>query len=234
VSRVHVGDCLANSVSSHTGMLSSAMRRRVVLTPRPCEACGRNWTPKNSTQARRNRACSRKCTGVLISRAPRQRQPDPVCRRCHVPFRPKSKARVENPAEVERLRAIAGEGHKGWTAQGRKPWVARMTGAGNPAWKGGVMMLNGHGLYMGARYTLAPPHLRCMARKDGWIMEHRLVVALWCGRPLTRLEVVHHVDHNPRNNVRSNLELWPDNSTHKRMEHGRFCEGACNAIGVRP
>lgn len=95
------------------------------------------------------------------------------------------------------------------------------------------MLLNGKGLYMGARYTVAPLELHCMARKDGWVMEHRLVMALWCGRPLSRAEVVHHVDHHPRNNVRGNLELWPDNSTHKRMEAGQFCEGAACDIGIR-
>lgn len=61
-------------------------------------------------------------------------------------------------------------------------------------------------------------------------MEHRLVIALAIGRPLSRTEVVHHIDHNPRNNDLANLELWPNNRLHKLAEHGRFTEGAANTI----
>jgi hypothetical protein len=65
-----------------------------------------------------------------------------------------------------------------------------------------------------------------MARGDGYVMEHRLVVARLAGRCLTRTEVVHHLDHNPLNNDPANLELWPDNRTHKLAEHGRPVDGA--------
>ena len=65
-----------------------------------------------------------------------------------------------------------------------------------------------------------------MARKDGYVMEHRLIMARRCGYPLTRTEVVHHIDHDPQNNAPSNLELWPDNQSHKLGEHGRFVIGA--------
>jgi hypothetical protein len=99
-------------------------------------------------------------------------------------------------------------------------------GAANPAWKGGVTMFKRKGNYKGIPYVRAPEPLRPMARKDGYIMEHRLVMAQWCGYLLTRTEVVHHVDHDPTNNPRSNLELWPDNRSHKLHEHGRFVEGA--------
>lgn len=67
-----------------------------------------------------------------------------------------------------------------------------------------------------------------MARTDGYVMEHRLVMAQWIGRALTRTECVHHIDHNTRNNARSNLELWPDNRSHKLAEHGRIAIGAAN------
>lgn len=65
-----------------------------------------------------------------------------------------------------------------------------------------------------------------MARSDGYVMEHRLVMAEWCRYLLNRTECVHHIDHNPLNNARKNLELWPDNRSHKLAEHGRFVEGA--------
>lgn len=69
-----------------------------------------------------------------------------------------------------------------------------------------------------------------MARADGYVMEHRLVMATMIGRTLLRQEAVHHIDHNPLNNSPENLELHPDNRTHKLWEHGLFVEGAANRI----
>lgn len=103
-----------------------------------------------------------------------------------------------------------------------------MTGPLNPAWKGGATFRRGKGNYVGPRYVRCPPDLLVMARADGYIMEHRLVMARWIGRPLLRSEVVNHRDHDPRNNVRSNLELYPSNGDHKRGEVGRFVPGVAN------
>jgi hypothetical protein len=86
------------------------------------------------------------------------------------------------------------------------------------------------GNYIGPRYVRCPPDLLSMARSDGYVMEHRLVMARWVGRPLTRTECVNHIDRNPRNNDRSNLELYPTNGDHKRGEVGRFVEGVANRI----
>ena len=105
-----------------------------------------------------------------------------------------------------------------------------MSGPNNPAWRGGVTVMRRHGSYAGVRYVRCPDALRAMSRGDGYVMEHRLVIALAIGRPLSRTEVVHHIDHNPRNNDLANLELWPNNRLHKLAEHGRFTEGAANAI----
>jgi hypothetical protein len=103
-----------------------------------------------------------------------------------------------------------------------------MLGAANPAWKGGVTLISRKGNYVQVRFVKCPPDLLPMARKDGYIMEHRLVMARWARRHLTRQECVHHLDHKPLNNPRTNLELWPDNRSHKLAEHGRFVEGAAN------
>lgn len=100
------------------------------------------------------------------------------------------------------------------------------TGSDNPAWKGGVTFRHRRGNYVQVRYVRAPAWALPMARKDGYVMEHRLVMAQMCGFLLTRTEVVHHVDHMPLNNANDNLELWPDNRSHKLWEHGRFVDGA--------
>jgi len=58
-----------------------------------------------------------------------------------------------------------------------------------------------------------------MARKDGYVMEHRLFVAQAIGRPLLRTECVHHEDHDPTNNALDNLALFVSNRDHKLYEH---------------
>lgn len=103
-------------------------------------------------------------------------------------------------------------------------------GAANRAWKGGVTYRRRRGNYVSVRYVKCPPDLASMARADGYVMEHRLVMARWVGRPLTRTECVHHIDHKPLNNARDNLELWPCNRTHKLAEHGRCVAGAANRV----
>jgi len=46
-----------------------------------------------------------------------------------------------------------------------------------------------------------------MARKDGWLLEHRLIVAKRLGRCLHSWEIIHHKDHIRDHNVDSNLQL---------------------------
>jgi hypothetical protein len=63
-----------------------------------------------------------------------------------------------------------------------------------------------------------------MARKDGYVMEHRLRVAVEIGRALTRTECVHHVNHDATDNRLENLMLFATNADHKRYEHGQAIE----------
>jgi hypothetical protein len=101
-------------------------------------------------------------------------------------------------------------------------------GSDNPAWKGGVTYKRPKGNYIGPKYVRCPPDLLAMARADGYVMEHRLVMARWVGRVLTRSECVNHINRNPRDNRRENLELYPSNGDHKRGEVGRFVSGVHN------
>jgi hypothetical protein len=126
--------------------------------------------------------------------------------------------------------------HKGraaWTEETLLSYRIKMSGANNPAWKGGVTFKRDKGNYIGPKYVRCPVEYLPMARKDGYVMEHRLIIAKQAGRVLERTEVVHHRDHDTRNNDLSNLELWPDNTTHKQAEHGRFVESAANRLSLK-
>ena len=97
----------------------------------------------------------------------------------------------------------------------------QMTGPQNPAWKGGVTYRHRKGNYVSVRYVRCPKEFESMARKDGYVMEHRLVVAQAIGRPLARTECVHHINHDPLDNRPENLMLFPSNRAHKLYEaHG--------------
>jgi hypothetical protein len=208
----------------------------MMLEPKVCTVCGSQWTPINRYQAARNKTCGRECMAKLIgSRNAEHAEravPSIPCATCgamvHRP--PCHAARTKatycsyscrSKTFAERLAPYAGN------MKGRAKTDVRR-GADNPAWKGGVTLKRPKGNYKGVRYVRAPEWVLPMARKDGYIMEHRLVMARLCGRFLDRTEVVNHIDHNPSNNDPSNLELWPTNADHKRGEVGRFVEGVAN------
>lgn len=115
----------------------------------------------------------------------------------------------------------AHKGRAAWSTGAVSAFKAKMTGEGNPAWRGGAMQRSPKGNYAGARYVRCPAEFMPMARADGYVMEHRLVVAQAIGRCLTRTECVHHVNHNPLDNRLANLMLFASNREHKRFEaHG--------------
>lgn len=127
--------------------------------------------------------------------------------------------RAQNPhlREVDRSKA--------WTVERRQKAREAMRGAGNPAWRGGVTVFRKHGNYSGVRYVRAPEWAVPMARKDGYVMEHRLLMASLCGYLMTRTEVVNHENHDPTDNRAENLTLWPDNRAHKLYEWGKCIVG---------
>src|SRR3990172_1376916 len=201
-----------------------------------CQFCKTPFVCLTKEQATRRRFCQG-CLGPAISKARTGvlRVPRPICRTCKKAFTPKGgialgKAktcsyRCRDVMKLKRqsfrrhLKIIACLGRGGWTRISLQSYRAKMTGEKNPAWKGGVTYKRNKGNYIGPKYARCPVALRSMSRTDGYVMEHRLVVALCLNRPLLRQESVHHINHKTRDNRPSNLMLFPSNRDHKLLEH---------------
>ncbi len=106
-----------------------------------------------------------------------------------------------------------------------KPLLGR-TGAAHPAWKGGSEIDRD-----GYIRAYAPAHP--WPRRNGYVREHVRVMELSLGRRIKPGEVVHHKDHDRRNNALDNLELMgrgehsrahrrKDVADRNRDEQGRF------------
>lgn len=52
-----------------------------------------------------------------------------------------------------------------------------------------------------------PLKYECMSDGGGYVMEHRLLMAIWRGSPLCKNERVIHLDKNSLNNEISNLRI---------------------------
>ena len=63
-------------------------------------------------------------------------------------------------------------------------------------------------------YKKIVKHTHINARADGRILEHVYVMSEMLGRALTPLEVVHHKDSNPQNNMPGNLQLFASQAEH--------------------
>lgn len=90
---------------------------------------------------------------------------------------------------------------KGWSSI-RKTRV----GPKAPLWKGG-RILNNHGYWEIQRTGLSPEDNALVPGKRAAILEHRLLVARYLGRPLKPYEIIHHINGNPSDNRLENLEL---------------------------
>lgn len=85
------------------------------------------------------------------------------------------------------------------------PRKRNQRGENNSRWAGGRTS-NASG-YHAVRVDPADP-LAVMRMQNGYVMEHRLVMARHLGRPLVSDESVHHVNGDRQDNRLENLELW--------------------------
>lgn len=77
-------------------------------------------------------------------------------------------------------------------------------------WKGGRRLVGGY------VYIYHPEHPR--ATKQGYVLEHRLVMEGRLGRYLEPEEVVHHVNADRQDNRIENLAVFANNAEHLREE----------------
>jgi hypothetical protein len=205
-----------------------------------CQNCGKPFQTHNRAQAKRNKTCSADCAKALIGKANAGTKPlnqrngkEVACAVCGTPtWKPDAWLRKVKAPTCSRecngkLRGQdwVNHAHKGranWTPESEAALKDRMTGKTNPAWKGGLTYRNRKGAYANQpiKYVRCPPEMASMARKDGYVMEHRLNVAMALGRPLTRSECVHHINHDATDNRLANLMLFKANGDHKAFEHG--------------
>lgn len=91
-------------------------------------------------------------------------------------------------------------------------YIVRNTSSGeeHPNWKGGRYI---SGDYILVKVQPDSPYFP-MTHATGYVLEHRLVMAMSIGRCLEDSEVVHHIDGNRQHNEESNLELLPNNHEH--------------------
>lgn len=227
--------------------------RRVYPFWKICLNCNQPFATRNLKDFRRD-ACGPECKGRLLSKA-RAAHSMPLedrkgrivpCASCgKETWKPdawirKAKTHVcsykcNGVFRGAEWKAHAHKGRKNWTPTSEKALVIRMMGETNPAWKGGLTYRKRKGAYADQpiKYVRCPEAFLTMARRDGYVMEHRLVVALAICRPLLRMEVVHHKNHKATENQPGNLMLFATNAKHKAYEHGAAMEplwcGSCHS-----
>lgn len=202
-----------------------------------CQNCQNIYPAHTKTQALKKKSCSGECAAELVSQK-RRGQTKPIeehektkveCAECGKTFWKQTCWLNESGNDYcsyecngkARGREFAKHAHKGragWTEKSMESYREKMTGPNNPAWKGGVTYFKSHGNYKRVKYVRCPDEYKDMARQDGYVAEHRLVMAKHLGRPLTSKEVVHHINHDPHDNRLENLKLFPSNAAHKRHE----------------
>lgn len=127
---------------------------------------------------------------------------------------------------------ICGDTFRAYVSQHRKSCsrecaAKAQSGARSRTWRGGYGRKKGYLLrYVGRDHP--------MANVDGYVYEHRLVMAEHLGRMLTRDEHVHHRNEDRTDNRIENLELTDaarHMSHHRRIERWAEQHDACVECG---
>lgn len=97
----------------------------------------------------------------------------------------------------------------------------RAFGENHGSWNGGVSKLKEG--YVLQKIYHTDPYIS-MARRSGYVPQHRYVMAKHLGRVLSKDESVHHIDGDRANNNISNLQL-------RKGKHGKGVQYVCSHCG---
>jgi len=99
-----------------------------------------------------------------------------------------------------------------------------VSGENHPSWKGGIHKAPGG--YVWQMVSRDDP-MASMRASNGYVLQHRLVMARHLGRPLSKNENVHHKNGIRDDNRIENLELWvrpqPKGVRSNEKHHCRTC-----------
>lgn len=97
----------------------------------------------------------------------------------------------------------------------------RASGDRHGSWKGGLALCEGYVLQSASR---ADPVVGRMVRRNGYVPQHRLVMARHLGRHLESHESVHHINGDRKDNRVENLQL-------RQGQHGKGVVFRCCQCG---
>jgi len=90
-------------------------------------------------------------------------------------------------------------GRRGWTTRKAKTWPNKITPK--------EAKIHPSGYFYYTRSMCTPDEIAMLPGSNRCILVHRLIMAKHIGRPITKNEVIMHIDGNKQNNDISNLQL---------------------------
>jgi hypothetical protein len=199
-----------------------------------CQNCGKDFEVENWRAKRGQKFCSVKCVGESRKGKPR---PDLkpgkttlTCLQCGQEFEVWT-AWVKRgrrkfcswDCKIEHQKTLTGSKSARYgiphTEEAKKKiaQAPKATGSNHPRWKGGQYQGNGYQwVQISTLKEKTQELVRPMTPQNGYILEHRLVMALELGRPLKASEKVHHINGKKMDNRPENLMIQDDKKHSRR------------------
>lgn len=169
-----------------------------------CRHCGGSFVPGKKTA---REFCSRSCWYEFAKERPANFR---TCAQCSVQYRdmPSNGRKFCSAACANDAKRVTTKSREcavcGGEIAGNRPAFARFcsrTCSNQGRAKTSRLVPNGTRHVLDSGYAV-------VKTDDGWVLEHRVVMAETLGRPLEKKERIHHRDGDRSNNLPGNLELW--------------------------
>lgn len=149
-------------------------------------------------------SCSRKCLSIISVKHYARRKPKVLTLKC---FNCSKNFNVDFHKNYARRKRGT---KKSFCSVKCKSKFQRKGGVNSTSWRGGRHQYDSIGGYVLVRVAT-----------NKRVMEHRLVMEKHIGRPLTKKEVVHHINGKPWDNRIENLVLCKTSGKHRAKYHNR-------------